>query len=159
MAKLKIRINPDPILRQKSKRVSIIDKSIQKLIDDMIETMQEAHGVGLAAVQIGVPLRIIVIQIPDDEAMALINPEIIDRKGERNVIEGCLSIPGYQAEITRSELIKAKAKDRKGKLVRIKATDLLAQCLEHEIDHLNGILYIDYLKDTDQLIKTDQELL
>ncbi len=159
MAKLKIRINPDPVLRQKSKRVTIIDKSLQKLIDDMIETMQEAHGVGLAAVQIGVPLRIIVIQIPDDDPMALINPEIIDRKGTRNVIEGCLSIPGYQAEITRSELVKAKAKDREGKLIRIKATDLLAQCLEHEIDHLNGILYIDYLKDTDQLIQTNQELL
>ena len=85
----------------------------------------------------------------------LINPEIIEKTGERLVVEGCLSVPGYQAEVKRSESVRVKARDRQGKLFRKKATDLLAQAFEHEIDHLNGILYIDYLQDTDKLEKTD----
>ena len=104
------------------------------------------------------PLRIVIIQVPDEDVLVLVNPEIVEKKGERLVVEGCLSIPGYQAEITRSEMVKVKAKDRNGKLIRKKASNnLLAHCMEHEIDHLNGILYIDYLKDTDTLIKTDNE--
>jgi peptide deformylase len=160
MAILKIRTNPDPVLRKKAKKVTSLDSSVQKLIDDMIETLEESQGVGLAANQVGVPLRIVVIHIPDKEDfIVLINPEVVEKTGERLVIEGCLSIPGYQAEITRSEMVKVKAKDRTGKLIRKKASNnLLAHCMEHEIDHLNGILYIDYLKDTDQLVKTENGL-
>jgi peptide deformylase len=157
MAVLRIRTNPDPVLRKKAKRVTDLE-SVQRLIDDMVETLTAAPGVGLAANQVGTPLRIIVIRIPEEEdVITLINPEIVEKKGERCVMEGCLSIPGYQAEITRSESVKVRAKDRHGKLVRKKATELLAQALEHEIDHLNGILYIDYLQDKDQLLKTEAE--
>jgi peptide deformylase len=156
MAVLKVRKNPDPILRKKSKKVTnIIDVSVQRLIDNMIETLDRASGVGLAANQVGVPLRVVIIHIPDKDVIVLINPEIIEKTGERLVVEGCLSIPGYQAEVKRSESVRVKARDRQGKLFRKKATDLLAQAFEHEIDHLNGILYIDYLQDTDKLEKTD----
>jgi peptide deformylase len=155
MAVLKIRKNPDPILRKKASKVTNLDVSVQRLIDNMIETLDKAAGVGLAANQVGVPLRIIVIQMPDEEAFALVNPEVVERTGERLVTEGCLSIPGYQAEITRSECVRVRAKNRHGKLVRRKATDLLAQALEHEIDHLNGVLYIDHLQDKSKLEKTD----
>jgi peptide deformylase len=121
----------------------------------MIETLDKASGVGLAANQVGVPLRIVIIHIPDKDVIVLINPEIIEKTGERLVVEGCLSVPGYQAEVKRSESVRVKARDRQGKLFRKKATDLLAQAFEHEIDHLNGILYIDYLQDMDKLEKTD----
>lgn len=119
----------------------------------MIETMQNAYGAGLAAPQIGRLLRIIVIEIPDEKLFALINPEIVKKSGERVVTEGCLSFPGYRGEIKRAESVTCKALDRNGKAIRIKATDLLAQSLEHEIDHLNGILYIDYLESEDKLEK------
>lgn len=157
MAVLKIRTNPDPILRTKAKKVTRLDEFVQKLIDDMIETLDVAQGVGLAANQVGIPLRIVVIRLPEDEeVLVLINPEVVEKTGERRVIEGCLSIPGYQAEITRAYSVKVKARDRHGKLIRKKATDnLLANCMEHEIDHLNGILYTDYLSDTDKLLKVD----
>ncbi|MCX6005510.1 MAG: peptide deformylase [Chloroflexi bacterium] len=157
MAALKIRVNPDPVLRGKAKRVTSIDRSVQRLIDNMIETLQTASGVGLAANQVGIPLRIIVIQVPDEDALVFINPEIVEKKGERLVMEGCLSIPGYHAEIKRAESVKIKAKNREGKLIRKKAQDLLSQALEHEIDHLNGVLYIDYLDSEDQLLKVDPE--
>jgi peptide deformylase len=157
MAVLRIRTNPDPVLRKKAKRVTDIE-SVQRLIDDMVETLTAAPGVGLAANQVGAPLRIIVIRIPEEEdVITLINPEIVEKTGERCVMEGCLSIPGYQAEITRSESVKVRGRDRHGKLVRKKATELLAQALEHEIDHLNGILYIDYIQDKDELLRTDEE--
>jgi peptide deformylase len=157
MAALKIRVNPDPVLREKAKRVTAIDRSIHRLIDNMIETLHTASGVGLAANQVGVPLRVIVIHVPDEEVLALINPEIIEKKGERLVMEGCLSVPGYHAELKRAECVKVKAKNREGKLIRIKAEDLLGQALEHEIDHLNGVLYIDYLDSEDQLQKVEPE--
>lgn len=157
MGVLKIHTNPDPILRTKAKKVTRLDEYVQKLIDNMIETLDVAQGVGLAANQVGVPLRIVVIRLPEDEeVLVLINPEVVEKTGERRVIEGCLSIPGYQAEITRAYSVKVKARDRHGKLIRKKATDnLLANCMEHEIDHLNGILYTDYLSDTDKLLKVD----
>lgn len=157
MAVLKIRTNPDPVLRKKARRVPNIDSSIHRIIDDMIETMHAASGVGLAANQVGIPLRIAVIQIPEQDVLVLINPEFVEKKGERLVIEGCLSIPGYQAEIQRSESVKVKARNKQGKLVRIKADDLLAQALEHEMDHLNGVLYIDYLEDKSQLKRTESD--
>ena len=148
-----IRIAGDPVLREKAKKVKKIDASVQRLIDDMIDTMRNAPGVGLAAPQIGVSLRVVVIETPDDGLIPLINPEVVKHAGERRLMEGCLSVPGYQAEITRSKQVTVKALDREGKEIRIKAVDtLLAQALEHEIDHINGILYIDYLDSADQLI-------
>jgi peptide deformylase len=151
MTVIPIRTVPDPILRQKASRVKSIDRSINKLIDEMIETMHSASGVGLAAPQVGIPLRVIVIGIPDEEEIALINPQIVRRTGERLVNEGCLSIPGYFAQVRRSELVRAKGLDRTGKEIRLRADDLLAQALEHEVDHLNGVLYVDYLESMDEL--------
>jgi peptide deformylase len=132
----------------------------------MIETMHDAPGVGLAANQVGVALRVIVIEIPelDDRESAhhqlyvLINPQIVKRSGERLLEEGCLSLPGYKAEVPRSVSVTVKGLDRKGKEVRIKAEDnLLAEALEHEIDHINGMLYIDHLESMDQLVKIEDE--
>ena len=151
MAVIPIRTVPDPVLRQKAKRVKSIDKSIEKLIDEMLETMHSASGVGLAAPQVGISLRVIVIGIPEEEELALINPQIVRRTGERLVSEGCLSIPGYFAQVQRSEVVRAKGLDRTGKEIRLRANNLLAQALEHEIDHLHGVLYVDYLESMDEL--------
>ena len=165
MAILPILIAGDPILRQKAKRVRTIDDSIQKLIDDMIETMRDAPGVGLAANQVGVLLRVLVMEIPelDDrenpqrDLYVLINPQIVKRSGERDLDEGCLSVPGYKAVVRRSVDVTVKGLNREGKQIRIKAKDdLLAEAIEHEIDHLNGILYIDHLDSIDELEKIDE---
>ncbi|MGQ9546741.1 MAG: peptide deformylase [Dehalococcoidia bacterium] len=156
MAVLEIRTLPDPILRQKAKKVTRIDRSIQKLIDDMIETLRaDPNRAGLAAPQVGVPLRIAVIEVPEHELLVLINPEIIKKEGERIVHEGCLSIPGYYGELTRAITVKVKAKDRYGKEFRLKAQGLLAQALEQEIEHLDGILYIDHLESPEKLFETE----
>jgi peptide deformylase len=156
MAVLPIRTLPDPVLREKAKRVRTIDGSIKELIADMLETMHADPGrVGLAAPQIGVSLRVVVIGIPDEEDLILINPEIVRRKGERLVNEGCLSVPGYVGQINRAELVTAKGRDPSGKEIRIKGEGLLAQALEHEIDHLNGHLYIDHLESMDNLRKIE----
>ncbi len=158
MSVLPMHIVPDPILRERAKRVSNISPSIQRLIDDMIETMRDSHGVGLAANQVGILQRVIVIQLPDDEEpRVFINPELIKQEGERDVEEGCLSIPGYRGLVKRSVKVKAKGLDRKGKVVRVNADELLAQALEHEIDHLNGTLYIDRLVDRTKLWKEGDE--
>ena len=149
------RFPQDPVLRQKAKRVSRIDNSIQRLIDDMVETMRQANGVGLAAPQVGVPLRVIVLQMSEEEPMAIINPEIVKRLGEQEVNEGCLSVPGYFGEIKRSASVTVKGRDRQGKTIRIKATGLMAEALEHEIDHLNGTLYIDHVDSQDKLHKIE----
>jgi peptide deformylase len=158
MAILPIRTVPEPILRQKSKRVKSIDGSVRKLAGDMIETMHAASGVGLAAPQVGVPWRVIVIGMPGEEDFVLINPEVVRRSGERLVTEGCLSVPGYFGEIQRAQRVTVKGKDLSGKETRIKAEELLAQALEHEIDHLNGVLYIDHLESTDKLHKVEPEV-
>ena len=155
MAVLPIRVVPDPILRQKSKRVSSINSSIHKLVANMIETMRSAPGVGLAAPQIGIPLRVIVIGIPEEEDIALINPQIVRRSGERLVDEGCLSIPGYVGKVKRATSVTVKGLNRNGKEIRIKADELLAQILEHEINHINGILYIDQMENIDELRKIE----
>ena len=147
----KLRHLPDAVLKRKAKRVSVVDESIHRLIDDMIETMQQANGVGLAAPQIGVPLRVVVLQMPQEEPMAIINPAIVKRSGEVGVVEGCLSLPCYAGEIKRSVSVTVKGLDRQGKALRIKATGLMAQALEHELDHLNGVLYIDHLEDKSKL--------
>ena len=158
MAALPIRTLPDPVLKQKAKRVRTIDGSIKKLIGAMIETMHSEPGrVGLAAPQIGVPLRVIVIGIPEEEDIAIINPEIVRRRGERLIDEGCLSVPGYLGQIKRAESITVKGRDQDGKEIRIKAEGLLAQVLEHEIDHLNGVLYLDHLESLEQLRKIEPE--
>lgn len=157
MAILPIRLLPDPILKQKAKRVRAIDGSVQRLIGNMIETMHFAGGIGLAAPQVGTPLRVIVIGIPEEEDIALINPQIVRRVGERLVNEGCLSIPGYVGEIKRAVSIRVKGRDQNGKEIRIKADECLAQVLQHEIDHLNGVLYIDYLESMDKLRKIELE--
>jgi peptide deformylase len=153
-----IRTLPEPVLRQKAKRVKNIDGSIRKLAGDMIETMHADSGVGLAAPQIGVSLRVIVIGIPDEEEIVLINPEIVRRSGERTVTEGCLSVPGYFGEIQRARRVTVKGRDLSGKEIRIKADELLAQALEHEIDHINGVLYIDHLESKDRLHKVEPEV-
>ena len=169
MAVLPIRMAGDPVLRQKCRKVRTIDASIEKLIDDMIETMRDAPGVGLAANQVGVPLRVIVIEVPKDDERAsdrpedwqlyvLINPQIVKRSGERQLDEGCLSIPGYKATVSRSVSVTAKGLDRNGKEVRIKAENsLLAEALEHEIDHIKGMLYIDHLDSIEELQKIGEE--
>jgi len=158
MAIVPIRILPDPILRQKSKRVRTIDGSIRRLISDMIETLHAVPGrAGLAAPQVGVPLRVIVIGIPEKGDIVLINPEVVRRKGECLVDEGCLSVPDYRGEIMRAEAVTVKGRDQNGKKIRIKADELLAQALEHEIDHLNGVLYIDYLESMGKLRKIEPE--
>ena len=144
-----------PVLRQKAKRVGNIDGSVQRLIDDMVETMHEIEGVGLAAPQVGVSLRVIVIELPGEETLALVNPQIVKRSGEREVVEGCLSVPGYRGEIKRSVKVVAKGLDRHGREVRIKGEELMAQVLEHELDHLNGVLYIDHLESMDKLSKLE----
>lgn len=158
MTVLNLRTLPDPVLRQKARRVTKIDDALQKLIDDMIDTMRDASGVGLAANQVGVLQRIVVIEIPEEEeVLVLINPEITRREGERLVEEGCLSIPGYRGELTRSLKVRARALDRDGNAVRIKADGLLAQALEHETDHINGTLYIDHLESSDKLWKLEPQ--
>jgi len=151
---LPIRRAGDPVLREKARRVRRPDDSIAKIIEDMWVTMYDAPGVGLAAPQVGIPLKIVVIHVPDHEPFALLNPEIVKRSGERRVDEGCLSVPGFRGEIQRSLKVLAKGIDpATGKEVRIRAeNDLLAECLEHEIDHINGILYIDYLDGPDALV-------
>ena len=153
-----IRVLPDPVLKRKAKRVSTIDSSVRKLIADMLETMHAEPGrVGLAAPQVGVSLRVIVIGIPGEDDIVLINPEIVRRKGERLVDEGCLSVPGYIGQIKRAESVTVKGRNQSGKEIRIKADGLLAEALEHEIDHLNGKLYIDHLESMDKLRRIEPE--
>jgi peptide deformylase len=158
MAILQIRTLPDPMLRRKAKRVTRIDASVQKLIDDMIDTVgADPNRAGLAAPQVGVLLRVAVIKLPEQELITLVNPEIVKKEGERIVQEGCLSIPGYFGEIKRAVTVKVKAKDRHGKEFRLKADGLLAQALEQEIEHLDGVLYIDHLDSEEKLFEAVQE--
>jgi len=151
----KLRHLPAAVLRKRARKVPAIDKSIQRLIDDMMETMQLAGGVGLAAPQVGVSLRVIVLQMPEEEPVAIINPEIVKQSGEGQVIEGCLSLPGQSGEIMRYDAITVKGLDRQGKKIRIKADGLKAQALQHELDHLNGVLYVDHLEEEVQTGTSD----
>ncbi len=146
------------VLRRSSARVrDIREPSIQRLIEDMFETMRDAPGVGLAAPQVGVPLRLIVVEKCDEAfpPLALANPEIVKKSGQRRLTEGCLSIPGYQGELFRSETVLVKGVGRDGREVRIKApaNSLLAQALEHEIGHVNGNLYVDNLDRPEDLYR------
>ena len=144
MAIRTMRLEKDEILRKKSREVDIIDDKIQILIDDMIETMYKYNGVGLSAVQVGVLKRVVVIDIEDGEgARVFINPKIISTKGEHEVEEGCLSFPNEYAKVVRPKELTVEALDRDGKKFKLKAKDLLAQAVAHEVDHLDGIIFID----------------
>jgi peptide deformylase len=149
----------NPVLHRKAKKVRKIDGSIQKLIDDMIDTMHDIEGVGLAAPQVGVPLQVVVIQMPEEEdVITLINPEIVKTSEEsEEMTEGCLSLPGYKGDVKRFTSITVKARDREGKLIRIKGEGLMAQALQHEVDHINGIVFVDHLESMDKLEKTEAE--
>jgi peptide deformylase len=157
MAVLPIRKLPDPVLKQKCKKISGLDPSIRKLINNMIETLHDASGVGLAAPQVGITLRLVVICMPEEDAkeIVLINPEIIKKSGERLIDERCLSIPGYSGKVKRAVTVTVKGRDENWKEVRIKGDELLAQALEHEIDHLNGVCYVDLLESPDKLTKDE----
>ncbi|MGI6114382.1 MAG: peptide deformylase [Mahellales bacterium] len=142
MAVRELRVVGDEILRKKARKVDKIDRRTKVLLDDMIETMHKSEGVGLAAPQVGVLKKLVVIDIGDG-VIELINPEIIEQEGEVIDQEGCLSVPGVTGEVPRPARVKVKAVDRNNKPLEIEGTDLLARALCHEIDHLNGILFID----------------
>jgi len=145
MALRKIITSENPILRQKAKKVHRFDPSLQKLVDDMFETMHDANGVGLAAPQIGMSIRIFVAEY-EDRKVAVFNPEIVKAEGEVLGTEGCLSIPGYAGDnIRRAVKVVVKGQDVRGKSIRLNAEGWFARILQHEIDHLNGILFIDRL--------------
>jgi peptide deformylase len=150
MALLPLRYHPDPILRVKCKRISLFDESLRKLIDDMAETMKAHSGVGLAAPQVGVPLRLFVAGLPDDaddplagKVFAFANPEIIRTADEYETEEGCLSIPGWVGDVVRFERVTIKGRDRHGREIRVRGEGLLAQAFQHETEHLDGKLFID----------------
>lgn len=163
MAVREILLMGDPVLRRKCKKVGRVDKSLQKLMDDMIDTMHDANGIGLAAPQVGVSLRIIVVEIPgnmEDEPEAgklfvLYNPEIVKSSGEHFPEEGCLSIPGYVGDVRRAVNVVVTGKDRNGIDRRIRASGQLAHVFQHEIDHVDGILFVDRLNNLDELRKVE----
>jgi peptide deformylase len=143
-------ILPDPLLRQVSKPIERVDADLQRLADDMLETMYDAPGIGLAAIQIGVPRRMLVIDVSregeEKQPLVFVNPEVVASTDERSVYEeGCLSIPDYYAEVERPAIVTVKYLDRDGKEQTVQADGLLATCLQHEIDHLNGVLFIDHI--------------
>lgn len=156
----------DPLLRKPSRRVRRVDEGMQELIDTMIETMREANGIGLAAVQIGVPERVVVIEVPtrdeeseeetqeptESEFYVLINPQVVRASHEvEEAIEGCLSIPGWVGEVERHRTVVVDAVDEQGREVRVEAEGLLARVLQHEIDHCQGILFIDRIEDPEKI--------
>ncbi len=153
-----------PVLRQKAKKLKKVDASTQKLIDDMLETMRAANGLGLAAPQIGVSLRVLTIEVPEDkqdphsgEQVILVNPEIVKAEGEQFGEEGCLSIPGYVGMVRRAMRVSVKGLNRKGKEVKVNGEGLLARALQHEIDHLDGILFTDRLEKPEDLYRLNDE--
>ena len=147
MALMNILHYPDPRLRNKAKPVDVVDASIRQLADDMLETMYDAPGIGLAAIQVNVQKRVIVIDISDDKSdpLILINPEIVSAEGERDFEEGCLSVPEAYESVTRADTIKVRAVNFDGEPYEFDAEGLLATCIQHEIDHLDGKLFVDYL--------------
>jgi peptide deformylase len=140
---------PDPRLRNKAEPVEVVDDSIRTLVDDMLETMYQAPGIGLAAVQVNVLKRVIVIDISEDkdQPLCLINPEIIESDGKEKMEEGCLSVPGIYENVVRAEHIKVRALDRNGETFEMESDGLLAVCIQHEMDHLEGKLFVDYLSE------------
>jgi len=149
MAKLNILEFPDPRLRTKAAPVEVVDDALRTLIGDMFETMYEAPGIGLAATQVDVHRRLLVTDVSSDksEPHVLINPEIIEKDGVTVTDEGCLSVPGYYESVERAEHIRVRFLDRSGETVEMEAEGLLAVCIQHEIDHLDGKLFVDYLSE------------
>ncbi|ARC93378.1 peptide deformylase [Vibrio coralliilyticus] len=147
MSVLQVLTFPDERLRTVAKPVEKVTPEIQKFVDDMIETMYDEEGIGLAATQVDFHQRIVVIDISEtrDQPMVLINPEILDKRGEDGIEEGCLSVPGARALVSRAAEVTVKALDRDGKEYTFEADDLLAICVQHELDHLEGKLFVDYL--------------
>jgi peptide deformylase len=147
MALLDILHFPDPRLREVAKPVEQVDDTVRQLVDDMFETMYDAPGIGLAAIQVNVPKRVITVDISEDqdEPLALINPEIISKDGIEEMKEGCLSVPGVFEVVKRADKITVKFLNREGESVEMEAEGLLAVCIQHEIDHLDGKLFVDYL--------------
>ncbi len=162
----------DPVLRQKAKKVKDFGPSLQSLINDLVDTMREAPGLGLAAPQVGVSLRVAVIELPEPEEddenpdpysgklIVICNPEIVKTWGDEEGQEGCLSLPDYVGEVKRAARVVVKAQDERGKPIRLRAEGLMARVLQHEIDHLNGNLFVDRLESLDKLFRvepSDQE--
>lgn len=147
MARLEILHFPDPRLRQKAIAVTTVDDSIRRLIDDMFETMYAAPGIGLAATQVNVHKRIVVIDISEEknQPLVLINPTILERDGEEEMEEGCLSVPGFAETVRRADWVRVSALDRRGNPFELSTDGLLAVCIQHELDHLDGKLFVDYL--------------
>jgi peptide deformylase len=147
MAILDILCYPDPRLRTVARPVETIDADLQRQIDDMFETMYKAPGIGLAATQVDFHRRLIVIDVSEDRSdpLVLINPEILDKGGEESMDEGCLSVPGFYEEVVRADWVLVKAQDRQGEPFELRAEGLKAVCIQHEMDHLEGKLFVDYL--------------
>ncbi|NLG28885.1 MAG: peptide deformylase [Chloroflexi bacterium] len=152
----------NPVLREKSKKVSQFGAGLQQLVQDMWDSLHAAGGLGLAAPQIGVLQRVVVIEMPAEQdedgteieplrRYAIVNPEIVKMRGEEEVSEGCLSVPGYRGMVVRATDVVVKAQDVHGKPLRLRGSDLLAQAFQHEIDHLHGVLYLDRLASPDKL--------
>lgn len=144
-----------PVLREKAKKVARVETSIQRLIDDLTETMLAAPGAGLAANQIGVPLRVCVVKGDENQIWALVNPEIVKSDGVQIGYEGCLSYPGWVGEVARYETVVVKGRNRRGKEVRIKSNGFTARAFQHELDHLDGVLFIDRLTNLDTLRRVE----
>lgn len=164
MAVRRILTAEDPTLRAKSKKVTRFGESLQRLVEDMFDTLDEAHGLGLAAPQIGVLQRVFIVSMPpeydeDDREIApaqdyvLVNPEFVKMRGEEEMDEGCLSVPGYRGVVKRATDVTIKGQDVDGRPVRYRASGLLAQAFQHEYDHLDGILYLDRLESPDKLYR------
>lgn len=145
----------NPVLHRECKDVTSFDAELASLVDDMFASQRAAEGVGLAANQIGVPLQVAIIEI-EDRITELVNPQVVKSSGEQLDWEGCLSIPGYVAEVQRAAKVTVKARDRHGKEFRVKGEELMARALQHEIDHLNGLLYVDYLESLDELVRVSE---
>ena len=147
MSKLDILTFPDSRLRNQARPVDRVDAHVRRIVDDMFETMYAAPGIGLAATQVDIPQRIVVVDISDahDQPLCLINPAILERTGEEQTDEGCLSVPGFYEPVTRAEKIRVRALDREGEPFELEADGLLAVCIQHELDHLDGKLFVDYI--------------
>ncbi len=147
MAILEILHYPDPRLRNEANPVEEVDLEIKKLVQDMFDTMYDAPGIGLASIQVNVPKRVIVVDVSEDhdQPLCFINPEIISRDGEEEMDEGCLSVPGFYETVQRAEKIRVRALNEKGEEFEMDADGLLAVCIQHEIDHLDGKLFVDYI--------------
>lgn len=152
MALLEILHHPDPRLRKKAASVEVIDETTRKLVDDMFETMYDARGIGLAATQVNVHQRVVVMDLSEekDAPMCFINAEILSKEGSVEYEEGCLSVPDYYEKVTRAEKIRVKALNRDGESFEMDADGLLAICIQHELDHLEGKLFVDYLSSLKQ---------